>query len=77
MTDIQSTRSDGAHQFGTLNRSASEINTSDGAVADTVYTYIGISEPDRDKSHLYENQSIIDAHSVGTDFELKRKHKEV
>lgn len=60
MTDIQSQNSLGSelNKYGTLNKSSSDITSSDGAV----YTYIGISDPsDENRSHLYENQSIVDA----------------
>lgn len=60
MTDIQSQNSLSTelNRYGTLNKSSSDITSSDGAV----YTYIGISEPSgADRSHLYENQSIVDA----------------
>ncbi|GJQ83157.1 sol [Trypoxylus dichotomus] len=60
MTDIQSSQSalSDIGRFGTLNRSASEI------------------EPERDKSHLYENQSIIDAQKTKYTFDPKR-HSEI
>lgn len=60
MTDIQAQNSLGPelNRYGSLNKSSSDITSSEGAV----YTYIGISEPsDTDRSHLYENQSIVDA----------------
>lgn len=61
MTDIQSQNtlmSAELNRYGTLNKSSSDITSSDGAV----YTYIGISDPtDADRTHLYENQSIVDA----------------
>lgn len=81
MTDIQSSQSalSDIGRFGSLNRSASEIGTSTDTAdrpADTVYTYIGISEPERDKSHLYENQSIIDAQKTKYTFDPKR-HSEM
>lgn len=81
MTDIQSSQSalSDIGRFGTLNRSASEIGTISEVGADkavgAVYTYIGISEPERDKTHLYENQSIIDAQKSKYTFDPKRHNE--
>lgn len=64
MTDIQQSQNSlttELNRYGTLNKSSSDITTasSDGAV----YTYIGITDPTdgTDRTHLYENQSIVDA----------------
>lgn len=65
MTDIQSSQQRSSlleHFGGTLNKSASNVAaTTDGATSNNLYTYIGISEPavDRDKGHVYENQSVL------------------
>lgn len=64
MTDIQAqnTISSITNRYGSLNRSTSDISGCEGAMADAVYTYIGITDPDGgDKGHLYENQSVVDA----------------
>ncbi|XP_044254204.1 calpain-D-like isoform X1 [Tribolium madens] len=79
MTDIQSSQ----HSFDgittrysnlNLNRSTSDITCNEGATATTLYTYIGISEPDKDKTHIYENQGIVNAHKKG-DFDSEQHDK--
>lgn len=50
-----------------LNRSTSDIR--EGSLNNTLYTYIGMSEPEREKAHFYENQSIITAQKRSEDFD--------
>ncbi|XP_050307838.1 calpain-D-like [Anthonomus grandis grandis] len=71
MTDIQSTQY--SYLFGelnsdlnvpsskgrNLNRSTSDIH--EGSINNTVYTYIGMTEPEKEKNNFYENQSVITA----------------
>nr|XP_023014057.1 calpain-D-like [Leptinotarsa decemlineata] len=40
----------------------------------TLYTYIGISDPDNEK-HFYENHSIIDAQKKNSNFDLEQHEK--
>lgn len=79
MTDIQS-----QHSFGglaarysnlNLNRSTSDISCNEGASATTLYTYIGISEPEKDRTHIYENQGIVNAHSKKVEFDSEQHEK--
>lgn len=64
MTDIQSTQHSLEGRYATLHRSTGDISSNEGDTgATTLYTYIGISEPDKDKSaHIYEN---LNAHNKG------------
>lgn len=70
MTDIQSSQRPLLDQLGGLNRSANNVSAGEGAT-NNLYTYIGISEPD--KGHVYENQSIVNVQSKSkTEFDPKR-----
>ncbi|XP_060530957.1 calpain-D-like [Cylas formicarius] len=78
MTNIQSSRTN----FGPLNvplrsrnfnRSTSDI--SDASVNSTVYTYIGITEPEKEKLHFYENHSIVNAHKRANEFSPEQHEK--
>lgn len=80
MTDIQSSQ----HSIGDLNgrltsfnRSTNNISAAESSASHTLYTYIGISEPDRDKGHLYENQSIVNAHSKNKHELEPKRHEQV
>lgn len=66
MTDIQSSQKQLLDHFGVMNRSSSNITATEGA-SNNLYTYIGITEPDRDKGHVYENQSIVNKTKSGFD----------
>ncbi|KAJ3630297.1 hypothetical protein MTP99_011499 [Tenebrio molitor] len=81
MTDIQASQ----HSFDgitarysnlNLNRSTGDITCNEGATATTLYTYIGISEPDKEKTHIYENQGIVNAHNKkGGEFDSEQHDK--
>lgn len=72
MTDIQSSQRPLLDHMGALNRSATNVSAGEGA-SNNLYTYIGLSEPDRDKGHVYENQSIVNAQNKSkTEFDPKR-----
>lgn len=70
MTDIQSQNSLGElnNRYGPLAKSSSDITGNDGAV----YTYIGITDPEAERSHVYENQSIVDAQKSKLVFDSKK-----
>lgn len=53
-----------------LNRSTSDIH--EGSMNSTLYTYIGMTEPEREKAHFYENQSIISAQRRTGDFDINQ-----
>lgn len=73
MTDIQSSQHSTDTHLTSFNKSASNVSAADSSASHTLYTYIGIAEPDRDKGHLYENQSIVNAHSkTRADFDAKK-----
>lgn len=67
MTDIQSSQRPILDHFGTvLNRSANNVSvTPEGATSNNVYTYIGITEPD--KVHVYENQTVVNKTKMAFD----------
>lgn len=67
MTDIQSSQKPLVDHFGAMNRSSSNVSTGEGASSNNLYTYIGITEPDRDKGHVYENQCIVNKAKSGFD----------
>ncbi|ERL93813.1 hypothetical protein D910_11099 [Dendroctonus ponderosae] len=87
MTDIQSTQLQYSHLFGelnrdlnvpakgkNLNRSTSDIH--EGSIDNTLYTYIGMTEPEREKAHFYENQSIISAQRNMSNFDIQQQQHE-
>ncbi|XP_066254122.1 calpain-D-like [Euwallacea similis] len=87
MTDIQSSQLQYSHLFGefnrdlsvpskagrNLNRSTSDIH--EDSLNSTLYTYIGMTEPEREKTHYYENQSIISAQKRSDDAEASQPNK--
>lgn len=66
MTDIQSSKSDGVSTYGSLNRSSTDASNAQSAL----YTYIGISGPD--KEHIYQNQSVADKQNTKYVFNQKQ-----
>lgn len=85
MTDIQSTQSQHSHVFSgltrdlsmsrgkNLNRSTSDIH--EETINGTLYTYIGMIDPEKEKTHFYENQSIINAYRRTGNFDMNRHEK--
>lgn len=79
MTDIQSSQhSQLFENFNSkggknLNRSTSDI-TKESGISNTLYTYIGISEPDKEK-HFYENHSVIDAQKRTMAFDAEQHER--
>lgn len=78
MTDIQASQH--SHLFDNLNsvcgrnyktRSICDSTSKD---QDTLYTYIGISEPDKDP-HFYENHTVINAQKRNMDFNSDKHNK--
>lgn len=71
MSDIQSSQKPIVDHFGAMNRSCSSnvsAGTEAGATSNNLYTYIGITEPDRDKQgHVYENQCVVNKAKSGFD----------
>ncbi|KAB0799224.1 hypothetical protein PPYR_07104 [Photinus pyralis] len=67
MTDIQSSQTvDIPHNRNTLaSKSTGDIASNDLTNCKTIYTYIGIAEPESTikKQHIYENQTVINAQS--------------
>ncbi|KAJ8952410.1 hypothetical protein NQ318_014502 [Aromia moschata] len=83
MTDIQSSQHSqlfkNLNNSGgrNLNRSTSDItsSTKEAGISSTLYTYIGISEPDKEKQHFYENRTIIDAHKKSMEFDVEQHER--
>lgn len=76
MSDIQ-TAQNNVHHYDNINGSARNLNSSQDtisvAVDNTLYTYIGISEPD--KTHLYENRTVIEAQKRASDFDADQHER--
>ncbi|CAG9837189.1 unnamed protein product [Diabrotica balteata] len=78
MTDIQSSQH--SSLFDNLNsvcgKNYNSRNICDTTSKDkgTLFTYIGISEPDKDK-HFYENQTIINAQKRNIEFDADKHNK--
>ncbi|KAJ8922525.1 hypothetical protein NQ315_007555 [Exocentrus adspersus] len=78
MTDIQSSQH--SHLFENfnskagknLNRSTSDISKETG-ISNTLYTYIGISEPK--EKHFYENQTVINAQKRSMAFDAEQHER--
>lgn len=76
MTDILHSQNSEKISIGsgigkTLSRSVSD---KESGPSSTLYTYIGISEPDKEK-HFYENHSIIEAQKRNMDFDSEQHDK--
>lgn len=57
----------------------SDITVGEGGPAggnETLYTYIGISEPERARSmNFYENDSVVSDHKKNMDFDAEQHEK--
>lgn len=48
------------------------------AASETTYTYIGMSEPEKEKNHVYENQSVANAQQDKPKYEFDlKKHEQM
>ncbi|KAG5890796.1 hypothetical protein JTB14_007190 [Gonioctena quinquepunctata] len=80
MTDIQSSQY--PHVFenlksmeeNNLSRKVCDSSPKERVTDNTLYTYIGISDPDN-KKHFYENHSIIDAQKKNLEFDAEQHDK--
>lgn len=75
MTDILHSQNSEKFHLGvgigkTFSRSVSDKDSGPS----TLYTYIGIAEPDKEK-HFYENHSIIEAQKKNMDFDFEEHQK--
>lgn len=74
MTDILHSQSPEKFQVvpgigKTFSRSVSDKESGPSGISGTLYTYIGISEPDKEK-HFYENHSVIEEQKKNMDFDF-------
>lgn len=76
MTDIlHSQNSEKFHVSPAIGKTFSRsVSDKDTGPSSTLYTYIGISEPDKEK-HFYENHSIIEAQKKNMDFDFEEHQK--
>lgn len=75
MTDILHSQNPEEFHVGpiigkTFSKSVGDKGSGPGGPSSTLYTYIGISEPDKDK-HFYDNHSIIEAQQKNMDFSFE------
>lgn len=76
MTDIlHSQNSEKFHLGAGIGKTFSRsVNDKDSGPSSTLYTYIGIADPDQER-HFYENHLIIEAQKKDMDFDFEEHQK--